>query len=103
MSILSLNKIALISIFSMCAFGSAYSSDSEDSRAVARGEGRGVDQGGRDSRFQDNRNINGYGYGTYGGYGGAGIYPQNPQYPYDAFPDQTEFDNTYERNAHPPR
>lgn len=131
---LSLNKIALITIFSICAFAGIYAADAQDSNAVAR-DGRGGfdrdgerdrddrgrddrggdardsravardDRGGGDaSRFQDqNRYRGGYG-GVYGGgYGGAVIYPQNPQYPYEAFPDDAQFNNIYEQNAHPPR
>lgn len=127
LSFLSLNKIALISVFSICAFAGAYAADIRGSNTLARDERgvgderSGVDRGGDDqrmddqrrddrvadrgrdaSRYQDSRYNGEYG-GYGGGYGGAVIYPQNPQSPYEAFPDDAEFDSIYEKNAHPPR
>lgn len=79
------------------------------------------DRGGRDLRNDPNNpnfNRNAYyrndGYGVGGAYGTGGyVSPAYPSpYPYGAypgynpnynpFPDQSRFDNNYERNRHPP-
>lgn len=108
---LSLNKIALISIFSICAFTGAYTADAQNSNDVARAGDRG-DRGFSDQhQYQDQNRYGGYRYGTgYGAYGtGYGTGVMYPQYYYgappnaQAFPDSAAFQNTYEQNQHPPR
>lgn len=107
MSILSLNKIALISCFSLCAFAGMYAEDPQNSEISASDDRR--DYPTQNQQYQDQYRYNNYRYGNYGNYGGgyaqpAVVYP-NSQYsaPYNPFPDSTRFNDNYERNSHPPR
>lgn len=100
----SLRKTVLIAAFSLFIVGNAYSNDS--SSYADRGGYRGGYQGDRNIENRDINRDQPYDNGVYGGgYGGTVIYPQNPYYTpsnQQTFPGSADFNNTYERNQHPP-